>query len=301
MNSIGIDIGGMSAKLGLVCGHTILSQQNLPTGAELSYEAFLEQLTEGIEALRLEAKTLADPEGEVEKIGISSCGLIDSRTGMVVYSNNIPWEKKHLGAELEERTGLSVRMANDAKCAALAEAVFGAGKDYERVCMITLGTGVGGAFLTGKQLSRGNLYQDADGILGHITVERNGRACTCGRKGCLEAYSSATAIMKTYQEHTGHAYSAKVIFDRVRAGEAAAQKTLEEFQYYLAEGLVSLVNVLRPEIIIIGGGVSKSAELFLPYVKETINHQAYGGSVLPVEVVPAMFGNEAGMIGASLL
>ena len=147
----------------------------------------------------------------------------------------------------------------------------------------------------------GSVYGDGDGILGHITVEHNGRKCTCGRRGCLEAYASAGAVVRTYQEKTGYELSAREIFGRVRTGERAAKETVALFTHYLAEGLVSLVNVLRPEIIVIGGGVSESADLFLGELRETVNREVYGGSLLPVTIEEAKLGNQAGMIGAALL
>lgn len=293
MYAIGIDIGGMSAKIGLLRDNKLVKEDRISTGSDLDYDSFVDRLWGRIRALR--------GEFPVEKVGISSCGLIDRARGSIAYSNNIKWENKNLTHDLQERVGLPVKIANDAKCAALAEAVLGAGRDYSRMCMITLGTGVGGCFIRDKKLDEGSPYADADGILGHITVENNGRLCTCGRRGCLEAYASATAIIKTYREKTGITLSAQEIFERARAGEQAALETVELFRYYLADGLVSLVNVLRPEIIVLGGGVAGSAEDFLPYLREAVNTLSYGGAILPVRITTAELGNEAGMVGAALL
>lgn len=297
MHAIGIDIGGTSAKIGVILEGKVVRQERIPTGSELDYELFMEETGKRIRALCAEYSA--------ERAGISSCGLIDKRSGSILYSNNIRWEKKRIAADLAQRTGLAVRIANDAKCAALAEAVLGAGKGYGRVCMITLGTGVGGAFIRGGRLDegtgRGSAYADGDGILGHITVEHNGRECTCGRRGCLEAYASAGAIVRTYQERTGYELSAREIFERARTGERAAKETVALFTHYLGEGLVSLVNVLRPEIVVIGGGVSESADLFLGELREKVNREVYGGSLLPVTIAQAQLGNRAGMIGAALL
>lgn len=293
MDAIGIDIGGMSAKLGLVRNDKIIATEIIPTESQLEYEPFIKEVVRRIDILR--------EQGEVEKIGISSCGLIDSKTGSIVYSNNIQWENKCIAGDISTKSGLPVRIANDAKCAALAEAVYGAGKPYERLGMITIGTGVGGGFINHKQLESGNPYSDAEGIFGHMVVENNGRQCSCGRRGCLEAYSSSTAIMKRYEEKTGKALTTKEIFDEFRVGGEAAGETIEEFRYYLAEGLTNLVNILRPEIIAIGGGVAKSADVFLPYLNEYVNSHAYGTDALPVRIVAAELGNDAGMIGAALL
>lgn len=293
MYAIGIDIGGMSAKIGLLMDGMLVKEERIPTGSDLDYAPFVTQLCDRVTALRAKFP--------VEKVGISSCGLINRAMGRIVYSNNIRWENKNLVGDVHKRVGLPVKIANDAKCAALAEAVMGAGKDYSRVCMITLGTGVGGCFIRDKHLEEGNAYADADGILGHITVEKNGRPCTCGRRGCLEAYASASAIMKTYQEKTGRALSAQEVFQRARAGEPSASETVRLFRDYLADGLVSLVNVLRPEVIVLGGGVAGSGEDFIPHLQEAVNTLSYGGSILPVKIMVAELGNQAGMIGAALL
>lgn len=296
MYSIGIDIGGMSAKLGTVKDDKITAQRTVPTNSTMPYQSFLAQIIAAMEELRKEAQG-----EELRMIGISSCGLIDSQKGKITYSNNIKWEDKSIVSDIRERFQVPVKIANDAKCALLAEAVLGAGKNYDRVCMITLGTGVGGAFLAGKKLDIGNPYSDASGILGHLTVAAGGRQCTCGRSGCLEAYASATAMMASYRNKTGNEITIKELFERVRLGETAAAEVFDEFRYYLGEGLITIGNILRPEIIVIGGGISKSADLFIGYLEEYVNRGIYGGTAIPIRIIAAELGNDAGMIGATLL
>jgi glucokinase len=143
MYSIGIDIGGMSVKIGMVINHEITASRTIPTNSTIEYDTFMTQVFEAMEELISEAG-----KDSLEMVGISSCGLIDSRKGKITYSNNIRWEDKSIVADLKDKFQVPVRIANDAKCALLAEAVHGAGKEYDRVCMITLGTGVGGGFLT---------------------------------------------------------------------------------------------------------------------------------------------------------
>lgn len=292
MYRIGIDIGGMSAKFGLVEEDRVLEERVLETGGGISYGDFLDAASVCISELR--------KNREVSALGVSSCGLIDSGQGKIVYSNNIGWEDRPVAADLCSRTALPVRAANDAKCAALAEAVYGAGRAYGRVCMITLGTGVGGGFVCDRRLPAG-LYGDADGIMGHITVERGGRPCTCGRRGCLETYASAAAVMGAYREKTGRSCTAKEIFTWAGDGQTEACEVVCEFRYYLGEGISSLVNVLRPEVVVIGGGLAGSSALFIKEVEEQVGRNAFGGGRLPVKVVPAELGNRAGMIGATLL
>lgn len=290
---IGIDLGGMSAKIGLCDGGRLVRSSRVPTSAGTRFEELIGALSKEIDSLA--------SEEEYDFVGIASCGLIDSSSGEVVYSNNIPWEHKPFAAEMRRLTGRRAGIANDAKCAALAEAVYGAGKGYKRVCLLTLGTGVGGGFVVDGKLPVGSLSADADGILGHIVVERNGRECTCGRKGCLEAYASATAVMRAHEARTGLALTAKEIFDGARAGKPAERETVNEFVSYLAEGIADIVNILRPETVVIGGGLSGAADLYLEELSGLVNEKIYGGEFLPVRLAAASLGNDAGMIGATLL
>lgn len=290
---IGIDLGGMSAKVGLCEKDKIVRRARIDTGSEIRFEELVERLGKTISELA---------EGEdYDFVGVASCGLIDGGEGKIVYSNNIPWENKPFAAEMRRLTGRPVRVANDARCAALAEAVYGAGKGFNRVCLLTLGTGVGGGFVAGGKLPTGSPYADASDILGHIVVERGGRPCTCGRRGCLEAYASATAVMRAHKQRTGVSLSAKEIFDGARAGKEEEQKTVDEFVAYLGEGIADIVNVLRPETVVIGGGLSGGADVFSEELSELVNEKIYGGKFLPVRIAAAKLGNDAGMIGATLL
>ncbi|MGF7142650.1 putative NBD/HSP70 family sugar kinase [Anaerotaenia torta] len=298
MYSIGIDIGGISAKIGVVQKQKLKlnAVRTVPTNSSMEYEVFLSQVFTAMEELTEEAG-----RDGLDMVGISSCGLIDSREGRITYSNNIRWENKSIVSDVGGRWQVPVKIANDAKCALLAEALYGAGRGFDRVCMITLGTGVGGGFMTGGRLDTGTLHGDASGILGHMTVEAGGRQCTCGRRGCLEAYASSSALMASYRERTGMEITTKEIFHRVRCGEEGALTVFHEFCYYLGEGLVSFGNILRPEIIIIGGGISNSADLFIDVLSETVSKGVYGGEAIPIRIAAAVLGNDAGMIGATLL
>lgn len=290
---IGIDLGGMSAKIGLCDGEKVVRSARIPTGGDTDFDELTEKIAEEISALA--------GKDEYDFAGISSCGLIDCARGAVVYSNNIRWENKPFAQALERLTGKPVAIANDAKCAALAEAVYGAGRGETRVCLLTLGTGVGGGFVADGRLASGSVYADADGIFGHVLVERNGRQCTCGRRGCLEAYASATAVMKAYGERTGLKRTAKEIFDAARLGGETERGIVEEFVGYLSDGIADIVNVLRPRIVVIGGGLSGAADVFMENLSRSVNEKIYGGKFLPVKLAAAKLGNDAGMIGATLL
>jgi len=302
MYSIGIDIGGMSAKVGVVedsrlpQSPMLQATYTIPTNHRTEYEVFLSDICHVIERIISESGKV-----NLKMIGISSFGLIDTHKGKIIFSNNVNWENVNIVSDISSRFQVPVKIANDAKCALLAEAVIGSGKDYDRVCMLTIGTGVGGGFLTGKKLDGGTPHSDAAGILGHMSMITGGKQCTCGRRGCLEAYASSTAIMSLYKEKTGQEISTKEIFERIRMGEKEATEVGLEFRYYLGEGLVNIANILRPEVIVIGGGVSKSADVFMEYLQERVNREAYAGAAVPVQITVATLGNEAGMIGATLL
>ena len=290
---IGIDLGGMSAKVGICDGSEVVRSAKIETGRDITFE-------ELIDALKVTLESVAAGE-DYDFVGISSCGFIDRKGGAIVYSNNIPWKNKPFASEVNKITGKPVGIANDAKCAALAEAVFGAGKGYESVCMLTLGTGVGGAFVYEGKLTEGSVYRDVDCHFGHMTVEHEGRLCTCGRRGCLEAYASATAVMNTYREITGKSLTAKEIIDGARLGGKAENKAVDSLVEYLSDGVANIVNAFRPELVIIGGGLAGGADVFLDRVSVTVNERIFGGSFLPVKFATAKLGNDAGIIGATLL
>lgn len=188
MKSLGIDLGGTSAKLGVVEDGIILASASVVTRADSDYEGIVRDLTET-------AKKLVAGH-RIRKIGIGSPGLVDSVTGKVCFSNNIRWSDAPLRDDIGRNLGVPALIANDAKCAALGEALYGVGKGCKRVAMLTLGTGVGGCFVVDGRLESGSVHADAAGIFGHMTLHPDGRPCNCGRKGCLEAYCSATAIAK---------------------------------------------------------------------------------------------------------
>lgn len=293
MRSLGIDLGGMSAKIGIVEDGVILDTVAVPTRADSDYEGIVSDLTAA-------AKKLAAGHS-VRKVGIGSPGLIDSVTGKVCYSNNIRWSDAPLREDISRALGLPAMIANDAKCAALGEALYGAGKGCSRVAMLTLGTGVGGGFVLDGRLDSGSEYADSSGAYGHMTLYPGGEPCNCGRRGCLEVYCSATALARRAAAVLGSGATAKDLFETARAGNAGAAEIVRRFAADLGTALVSLANILRPERFVIGGGVSASADLFLPAVNDMLRKEVYGSSRASVEACAAKLGNAAGMIGAASL
>ena len=233
-------------------------------------------------------------------VGIGVPGTIDSKRGIVKYSNNIQWENVELTKIMGAYLPIPIRIANDADCAALGEAVAGAGKECQDVIMLTLGTGVGGGIILDGKIYEGKGLGGSE--LGHMVIVENGEACTCGRKGCLEAYASATALMREAKKATGEDLKPKEIFEGARAGDPKLQQLVQNYIGKLGTGIVNIVNIFRPQLVILGGGISAQEEDLLPPLREMMKAGCFGGEKgeLP-EIEKAALGNEAGMIGAASL
>ncbi len=290
---IGVDLGGTVIKMGIVEAGRVVEEAAFDTPASAGYEAVIDKIAEGV-------KTLLACCPEADGIGMGVPGLIDSGKGLVCYSNNFGWRNMPFVKDMQERISLPVRIANDAQCAALGEALYGAGRGYGRMAMFTIGTGVGGGFVRDGKLES-ERYGSMAYIFGHEVVEGNGRLCSCGRQGCLEAYASAEAVKRRSAGLYEAPQSAKEIFEKMREGDAGAAHIVEEFLTYLAMGAVNISNILRPEVIVIGGGVSASADLILPRLKEELEKGVYGYEYAPVTVVQAALQNQAGIVGAAYL
>ena len=293
MKTLGIDLGGTQIKLGVVENGQMVCESRHPTPEQRAYDAVL--------------KTLADETGkllarypEIRQIGLGSPGLVDADAGVILYSNNFSWHNAPLGCDLSAALGRPVRMANDAHCAALGEALYGAGRGVKRMAMVTIGTGVGGGFV-----KNGVLETDAYGslayIFGHIGVAQDGKLCNCGRHGCLECYASAGAIAQKSRRIAHAAESVREVFEAARCQDDVAVSIVGEFMEYLASGVVSIANVLRPHIVVIGGGVAGSCDMILPFLNEELQKGVYGYQYAPVKAVCAQLGNSAGVVGAASL
>lgn len=308
----GLDLGGTFVKGGIVDEQgRIVIKDKIPTGRERPYGAIAADMAQLVKDL---ASRAGLQEGQVAGVGIGSPGLIDAEHGVIVYSNNIRWEKVPLCGAVQERLGLPVCITNDANAAALGEHFCGAGKQFGSMVFITLGTGVGGGVILNGELFEG--FRSAGGEIGHMVIERGGWDCTCGRKGCFEAYASATGLIRrTRESMEAHKDSAmwkiagslenvdgKTAFDGMRAGDAAAKQVVDEYISYLAEGVINLVNIFRPEAIVLGGGVCAEGETLLAPLREKVSPWLFGGAdYAPVAIVAASLGNDAGLCGAARL
>lgn len=293
MKTLGIDLGGTRIKFGITEQGTILHETGCDTPHGRAYPDVLKKIAE-------HALALLERFPETSRVGIGSPGLVDAETGRVLFSNNFGWSDVPLKTDLENAVGKEVRIANDASCAALGEALYGAGKGFERMALLTIGTGVGGGFIRNKEPETDGFGSMAY-LFGHMVVSFNGKTCNCGRRGCLEAYASAAAIEEKGTAVFGVKTTAREVFDLARSGDRIAGSILDEFLEYLGAGAVSIANLLRPQVIVIGGGVSDSCDLILPRLNEDLEKGVYAYSCAPVRAVCAKLGNHAGIVGAAAL
>ncbi len=318
MYRIGIDLGGTNIAAGIVNEqYKIIAKDSVPTLSERPGE----EIAADIAALCKKLCTDSGiAEADVASVGIASPGIVDDETGEIIYANNlsgfrhfplVPTLKKLL-------TVPEIHIENDANAAAWGEAVAGAAKGSKSSVMITLGTGVGGGIIDHGKVFKG--FNSAAGELGHIVIAVDGRPCSCGRRGCWEAYSSATGLINMTREKleecekTGRktvmtelvAAAGKVngrtAFDGMRKGDAAAKEVVDEYIKYLASGLASMINIFQPEVLSIGGGISNEGQTLLDLVEPLVRKEQYGTGLIPNPTLRiATLRNDAGIIGAAVL
>ena len=311
---IGVDIGGMSIKVGLVDDDKqIVAKKVIPTQSdELSAEEVVENIAEAVLELLKENNLTAE---QCESLGVGCPGTVDGRKGVVLYSNNIRWEDVPMLDILRAKIAVPMYLANDADAAALAEVIAGAAKNKENAVLLTLGTGVGGGVIINGKIFTGPLRGGCE--LGHTVIKHGGKPCNCGRSGCFEAYASATALMELAREvAAAHPDSlmnrmsggdaskidGRIIFDAEKQGDAAAKMVVGQYEEDLSVGITNMINIFRPEVIILGGGVSAQEKYLTDALQEKVNNMCYGGSVCEVaQIVTSKLKNDAGIIGAAYL
>jgi len=313
MISIGIDIGGTSIKgAGVTDKGQILEKFSMPVYKDDTSEITLERLGKTVKEY---LDSLKELRNEVVGIGVGCPGAIDSEKGIVNYSNNLQWSNVHLKDYLEKVTKLPVRITNDANAATLGEAKFGSGKIYKSIIMITLGTGVGGGVIIDGKLFEGNEGKGTE--LGHTVIVVDGEPCSCGRNGCLEAYSSATALIretKRMMEKNPNSYlwqlvdgdiskvNGKVAFDAAKNGDKVGHEIVKWYVKYLSEGILNFCNIFRPDVIILSGGIANQGDYLINRLVEYCKARYYGYQRAPeVAIKKAILGYESGIIGAGCL
>ncbi|MDE7323671.1 MAG: ROK family protein [Lachnospiraceae bacterium] len=312
---IGIDIGGMSVKIGLVEGQSIAAKSviKIDRGRQTAYD-LIEHVSNTVTALLYENGV---KPGACEGIGIACPGTVDDQRGIVVYSNNLGWENVAILETMRARMAVTTPMAlaNDADAAALGEVLYGAAKGKGSAVLLTLGTGVGSGVIMNRKIFSGFLRGGCE--VGHMAIARNGRLCTCGRRGCLEMYASATVLMEHARALaadnpqsllcvlSGGKLSdidGKVIFEARRRNDASAELVVDEYLENLSIGIANIVNIFRPEIVILGGGVSAQKEYLTDELQRRVAGKCFGGTHGQTPpIVTAELGNDAGIIGAAYL
>lgn len=313
MYYIGIDVGGMSIKGGIVSqSGNLLQKFSVPTAerydASRSICADVKKCVDGLIALS------GTGVKELAGIGIGHPGSIDSENGVIRYSNNIALTDVHMVEELQKDFDLPVYLNNDANCAALGEYVYGAGKGYRDVVFVTLGTGVGSGIIINGKLFEGRAGAGAEA--GHMVIRRNGELCNCGRKGCWERYASASALIRQTRAAMdadpasamheiaaqSGAIDGKTAFVAAKSGDRSGQKVVDEYIESIAEGVLNLVNIFRPDAILIGGGISHEGEYLTAPIQKAVDEYNFGAAFNPKTIIKtASLGNDAGILGAAAL
>lgn len=316
MYILGIDLGGTNIAIGL-CNENleILDKDSVPTRAERDAEEIVRDMA----AL---CKVIVERNGltakDIQRVGIASPGAIDDVNGVVEYTNNIKMENFPIASIFKKYFPVEkVYVANDANAAALAEDLAGAAKGSRVSLMITLGTGVGGGVIMDHKIYAGSVNSGGT-ELGHTVICAGGRQCSCGRRGCLEAYASATALTKMTQEKMEELtlkgipsklfevaekegkVSARTAFDAMRLGDPYGQKLVDDYIFYLAEGVTNMINIFQPDVLTIGGGVCNEKDyLMVPLLRLVENDQYTRANKNKTKVMIAKLKNDAGIIGAA--
>lgn len=310
---VAIDLGGMSAKGALFSEDgKILTEDRVKTAACDGFEKTVQDLADMTQRLARQANVTF---AQVQAVGVGAPGVVDSGSGRVLRWSNFNWNDLPLAQRLSERLQKPVFIANDANVAALGEATYGATAKYQSSILLTIGTGVGGGMVFDGKLIEG--FKSAGAELGHVTIREGGLPCACGRRGCYERYASATALIK----QTRHAMvedlqskmwqladgkienvDGRTAFEAARQGDETAKKVVSQFVGYLSEGIADFVNILRPEAIVLGGGVANEGETLFEPLRKAVDERTYiAMDIVPLKIVGAKLGNRAGIYGAYCL
>jgi glucokinase len=308
---LSVDLGGTKTIVAVVLtSGKIISRKYYLTLADEGTRAVLNKLSSAINRSIAQARL---KNAELIGIGIAVAGILDTRKGIVTTSPNLPgWHNVQLRDVIAARSGLATYLINDASAAALGEHRFGAGRGFDNLLYLTVSTGIGGGIII-----NGELYSGADGCageLGHMTIEADGPQCSCGNFGCLEALASGWAIAKEAVTRINQGESssitelvdgrlenitAEMVATAARRGDGLACDIVAKAANYLGIGLANLVNIFNPELIVIGGGLSKMGNMLLNPAEKVIKERAFRLPAQSVRVVRARLGSNAGIIGAA--
>lgn len=310
---IGIDLGGTNIAVGIVNEkYEVIAQCSTKTRSPRPAEEIIADMAATAKQAVKKAKLTMD---DIEWAGVGAPGSVNQDTGVVEYSNNLEFYDVPMRKMLEDLLGKKVYIENDANAAAYGEYLAGSAKEADISVMVTLGTGVGGGIVINNKIYRGFNFAGAE--MGHSVMVLDGRPCTCGRKGCLESYASATGLIVTTKEimeknkdsvmwelcgRDLSRVNGRTSFDAMRKGDKAGKEVVDTYIKQLACGITNIINAFQPDILCIGGGISHEGDYLMTPLKEIVAKDVYSRhSARNTKIVAATLGNSAGIIGAALL
>ena len=314
MYYIGVDLGGTTIKVGLVDeNYKIVERASGPTKAERPQQEILKDMAMLCKEVMAKRNLT---EKDVHSIGVGSPGKASPAEGIILFSNNLHFDHVNVRAEIQKYIQVPVYVENDANCAALGEVMGGVAQGEKNVVVVTLGTGVGGGIILNGKIYNGSFC--GAGEIGHLVIKWDEEIrCGCGRRGCWEQYASATALIRQAkvaakehpetqmlafaQDQALENINAKNVFDAAHAGDEVALNVLDTYYKYIACGVADLINILEPNMIVLGGGMSAQKEYLTEPVIKYVKEEMYGGLQLKTQIKAATLGNDAGIIGAALL
>ena len=305
---IGIDLGGTNIKGGIVkASGEIIHKDMIPTNAGREYTEIIKDIA------GLISKMLEDTKIDIENIksiGVGNPGTCDAENGIVICASNIGFQNVPMREELSKYFSVPIFIENDANCAALGEYSVLEG-DIENMVFITLGTGVGGGLIINKKLYTGKNGTAAE--VGHMVINTNGNACNCGGRGCWETYASVTALINQTKEYIKEnpmsplaiagkdGVTGRTAFDLAKKGDEGAKKVVKTWIKYISCGVISIINLLQPEVLMIGGAISKEGDYLINPIIEYQENNTYSQDVEKTKIMAARLGNDAGLIGSAFL
>ena len=313
MYTAGVDLGGTNIVVGIVNEQNqIIGRAKMKTNSPRPAEQIFADIAACFFQAAENAKVSLD---DIKSVGVGTPGSVNKAAGVIDYANNLGFDKVPAREMLESMVKKPVYLENDANCAALGEAVAGAGKGEKNFVAVTLGTGVGsGILVDGKIISGVN---NAGGEIGHTVIGMDGELCTCGRRGCWESYASARALVQQTKDAMRKnqdsimwdlvkgdlsAVNGRTSFDAMRAGDAVGKQVVEQYVYYVAVGITNIVNTFQPALVCVGGGISNEGETLMVPLRRAVERERYSRySARQTELVAAELANDAGIIGSALL
>lgn len=313
MYRLGIDLGGTNIAVGVVDEeYRIVGRGKMKTALPRGAQEIFDDI---VTACSMAVKDAGITMDDVVSVGLGSPGAINKEDGVIEYANNLKFDRVPACRMLSDVLGKPVYIDNDANCAAFGEALAGAGKGVKNFVAITLGTGVGSGVII-----NGRIYSGSNSIaaeIGHTVIDMDGELCTCGRRGCWETYSSATALIRQTQDAMRHAHdsimwelagnsydnvSGRTAFEAMRKGDTAGKAVVDRYIDYLACGIVNVINIFQPEVLCIGGGISHEGDNLLIPLNKRVERDRYTDRAKSQTILRcAELGNDSGIIGAAFL